>query len=305
VSPARPHALLALGLLAVLGLIAWTLLADAPARTPPDRLDLDPQYHDPLDLELRGDAPAPASRNEAGSVKAAANGTAAGGAAADTPRPPPRDPVPRVLPPDAAIEDLRDALTAPATSRTQAVQAAYEAITRIADDGAGVSKGLRSYVERVERPLTRGIVLAGLGSDRGTTNLGWLTRRLRNAGTDTERLGALLGLAFGKSEFATTSQILAGIKHPIGDLPTDRPTLTALAGFVDRTRGDAAADAAAILVWNVARHVEHAALLVVEGKRTCALFDALSPADRTLLRKAALKHDALPGAVRRVLEAAR
>ncbi len=215
------------------------------------------------------------------------------------------DLVPRVLPPDAAIEDVRDALTLTGPKRTREVQAAYDAIVRIADDAPGVRQGLQRYLARVESPLARGIVLAGLGSDRAPANITWLSQRLVTATTAPERIGALHGLAFGTSEFAQTSETLAGIKMPVGHLPPGREARKAVGTFLDGKHGAAATDANAVVLLNVSEQVDYAALLVVGGTRTCAFFDAAPAKVRDLLRRGALRHDALPGAVRRVLEAAK
>lgn len=288
-SPRTGRFLLALGLLAAAALVYWAL-EDGGGD---EGFDLDRD-----ELPREADAAAPV-------------GTP--GRAPDTQPPkkapaavaPQGDLVPRVLPPDAAIEDVRDALTLTGSKRTREVQAAYSAIARIADDAPGVRQGLQRYLARVESPVARGIVLAGLGSDRAPANITWLTQRLLAAKTTPERIGALHGLAFGASEYTQTATTLAGIKMPAGSLPTGRDTRTAVAAFLDTKLGPALVDAQAVVLLNVSDHVDYAALLVVGGTRTCAFFDAAPAKVRDLLRRGALRHAALPGAVRRVLEAAK
>lgn len=212
-----------------------------------------------------------------------------------------RDGVPRVLPPDAAIEDVRDALAQKGAARTRDVQAAYAAIARIANEGYEILRGLQRYVSDVEDPVVRGIVLAALGANRDPRNLTWLASRLRFGVSSAERVGAFLGLAYGSSDVKATCNALGGITHPVGPLPTSRTVLESVAGWVDRETSASAADGIVALLFSVERDVDVAALLVVDGTRPCKLYTDLSSATRTVLRAAALKHKALPGAVRRVL----
>ena len=78
-----------------------------------------------------------------------------------------------------------------------------------------------------------------------------------------------------------------------------------MAGWFDQADGDFARDSLALMRGAVRRDLAIASLLVVvdEG-RPCRLYSALDEEQRRSLREAALQHDALPGAVRRVLERA-
>ena len=217
-----------------------------------------------------------------------------------------RDGVPRVLPPDAAIEDVRDALALPdEAARVHALQAAYAAITRLAQD-TQVVDGLQRYVLRVEDPLARGVVLAALGASRDGRTLAWLAKRLRDGASSEERTGAFLGLIYAHSgEQLRCSNTLGGLTHTFDALPSSGLVLAAVAGWLDQETATSAADAIVPLTHLVAEDVDVAALLVVDDERPCKLYATSTDAARGLMRAAALKHAALPGAVRRVLAAAR
>ena len=66
---------------------------------------------------------------------------------ADTPREPSEDTplVPRVLPPDAALEDVRDAM---ASKNADALQAAYERITRMSRKSASFGSSITKLAKR-------------------------------------------------------------------------------------------------------------------------------------------------------------
>jgi hypothetical protein len=217
-----------------------------------------------------------------------------------------RDGVPRVLPPDAAIEDVRDALAlVDEAARVQALQAAYAAITRLVTDSQVVD-GLQHYVLRVEDPIARGVVLAALGASRDGRTLAWLAKRLRDGASSEERTGAFLGLVYASSgEQLRCSNTLGGFTHTFDALPSSGLVLAAMAGWLDQETATTAADAVVPLTHLVANEVDVAALLVVDDKRPCKLYATLDDTARELMRNAALKHAALPGAVRRVLAAAR
>ncbi len=277
--------LLILGLVAATGLVYWALPTDEDAAG----VDLDGG-----DSLADGGREAPSADEREDADQAAPK------------RPLARDGVPRVLPPDAAIEDVRDALAlTDADARTRAAQDAYDAIARIANDSTGVAEGLQRYVLRVEDGIARGIVLAALGTNRDAGNLAWLAGRLGGGASSAERQGAFLGLTRGDHTPAAPCGTLAGIKHPLGPLPTSGAVLTSVAGWLDRATAAEASDAIIPLLHAVKLNVDVAALLVVDDKRPCKLYADLDTRSRELLRARALGHAALPGAVRRVLENAK
>ena len=281
--------LLVLGLLAAAALVFWVLAGSGGGDTGLDleadgRAAVAPPAAPPTPVQSAGD-PAPSAPRV--SVL-------------------PRDGVPRVLPPDAAIEDVRDALAlADAAQRARDVQAAYEAVARVAAD-PDVIRELQRYVGRVEDPVARGIVLAALGANRHAGNIDWLAQQLLSGKTEEDRLGALLGLAWDEyeegSELTSTSALLAGIEFPVAPLPELPVALKGTADWLDRAGEKAATDALDVIATSVEHSVEYAALLVVEGKRVCRVYAGLGQGQRATLRAAALAHAALPGSVRRVLE---
>lgn len=211
------------------------------------------------------------------------------------------DGVPRVLPPDAAIEDVRDALALEDEGRRErAVQDAFDAITRIVQD-PGVVEGLERYVLRVEDPVARGVVLAAIGARRDTATLSWLAERLRDGANVEERIGAFVGLTYAAGRSRGVCRSLSGLRVPFGKLPTRRDVLAAVSTFVDEVTPSDVPDVIPALLYAVEQDVDVAALLVVDGARPCKLYAELKGASRGLMRAAALKHEDLPITVRKVL----
>ncbi len=101
--------------------------------------------------------------------------------------------VPRVLPPDAALEDIRDALAA---NDVDALQAAYEQLGRLAASKGRVRTALRNQIASMADADVRAIAIAAIGQSRDDDNEEWLVSVLtdRRAAL-TDRTSALVALA--------------------------------------------------------------------------------------------------------------
>ena len=221
--------------------------------------------------------------------------------------------LPRVLPPDAAVEDVRDALALAGVEREQALAKARASIARLAVQGEKVLNGLRRYVASVEDPVVRGVVTSALGRARDEENLRWLTTRLAKAATSEERIGALIALADpGQDEGdaaaippgSARSTLLGDMPYTYVALPTSRLVLKSGTRFLDTSAGASAKEALPVLSRAIEVSPKWAALLVEDGERMCAWYRALSEESRREVRAVALKHKQLPRDTRRRIRAA-
>jgi hypothetical protein len=160
--------------------------------------------------------------------------------------------LPRILPPDAAVEDVRDALALKdAAERSAALGSAYGSIGRIAQQER-VLTGIRRYANDVEDAQVRGVTWAALGANHSGTVRAWLAGRLRDGPTTPDRIGALLGLAHDAEKPPRAARSLGGLPHRQGALPERldvRGALPALfiALATDGVAKDALRDALAVL----------------------------------------------------------
>jgi len=255
----------------------------------------------PLPAPLRGDR-TPSTAQEPGRSKPASATPALPTAVAD--------PIPRILPPDAAIEDLRDSLALPPGDRKQPLQRAYRALGHLAQSKAAALRELRSHLAGLDDPTLRGVVLAALGAERNPLNLRWLAGRLGTAPSSQERLGALIALARGPQQEHARAPSLGGLGYAFGPLPANADVRAACASFMTRGEQERAQEALPILRATIERSLTYAALLVSNRppdsgqSGPCAFFVALKEEQRTQLARLALRHAALPTQARAVLQAA-
>ncbi len=186
--------------------------------------------------------------------------------------------LPRILPPEAAIEDMRDALAITKRSeKTTALRSAYESIGRIAQQPR-ILEGLQRYAVAVEDPLVRGVVYAALGANTSGPSRAWLAERLKDGPTLVDRVGALLGLAYDAGATEAFAAVFGGLPHLAGALPERLDVRDGLAVLLaaletDPSETDARTDVAAVLKASLAKHPtwfanERAALLrLTEGQK--------------------------------------
>ena len=219
--------------------------------------------------------------------------------------------LPRVLPPDAAVEDIRDALSLEGAARSEELQRAVAAIGRLAIDGPAVLQGLRTYAASVEDARVRGCVLASLGTERNESHRVWLRTRMESAPTAEERLGALIALAhpprtrkrmLPAPEEATAS-CLGGLRYTFVPLETDPRLLAAAHTLLDETPKGAATEVLPILRASIRSSSAWAELLTADGTTTRAWLRALPEELRAQVVREALQHETLSPKTRRVLEA--
>jgi hypothetical protein len=246
-------------------------------------------------------------------------GPAAPPAGSEPPAPPPAlptgdgpdaDPVPRILPPDAALEDIRDALTAEdEAARGPALQAAFVSTTRVADSRTSILREFHRRIEREEDARVRGVATAAMGSSSAEENRRWLHGMLTSGVAKEDRLGALVALA--RPTKATRrdaisearAPALGGLAYDYTALPEDEDLLIALASFLDSTESEGTSDALPILLRSVERSAMHATLLAADGKNACRWYLSLAAGDRARVRAAALAHRNLLPEVRSAIEA--
>lgn len=171
--------------------------------------------------------------------------------AADTPTP---TGVPRILPPDAAIEDVRDALAmGDDDARAAALRAAYGSMGRIAQ-APRILAGLQRHALGIEDARVRGVTYAAIGANTSGTSHAWLATRLTKSPGAEARVGALLGLAYTDEGSERTARSLGGLPHRIGALPKRADVRTALAAWLPTLSGEAARDALPVLRASLAAH---------------------------------------------------
>ena len=141
--------------------------------------------------------------------------------------------VPRVLPPDAAIEDVRDALAVTGDeARADALRAAAGAIGRIAATPR-IRIALQRQVLTVEDPGVRGVVYVALGASSDGPGRAWLAERLARESAPRARLGALLGLAQDVDAPEDIAHTLGGLPYRAGPLPDRVDVRDALADVLE------------------------------------------------------------------------
>jgi len=226
--------------------------------------------------------------------------------------------IPRVLPPDAAVEDVRDALALEGEERATALRAASAAIGRLAAQGREALKPLSSYAKTVEDPVIRGVVTASLGSERSAANVSALAEAWARGATDAERMGALIALAHPhaasnaasnaassaeakSSRGKARSELLAGLPYDYVELAPAMSVLKAGARFLDGAAGALSQDALPVMLRSISNHSEWASLLVVDDTRMCAWYASLGSEDRARVRAQALKHEQLRGTAKAVI----
>ena len=191
-----------------------------------------------LEDEPRGDAP----EDDAPAVQPTGDDAPVGGG------------VPRILPPDAAIEDVRDALAIQeASGRRDALGEAYAAIGRIAQ-AERILVGLQRHVLSVADARVRGVTHAALGANASGTSHAWLVARLREDRDDLGRLGALLGLAYAAEAAPRAAPSLGELPYRARVLPARVDVRDALASWLGTLEGAAARDALPVLRASLAAH---------------------------------------------------
>lgn len=155
----------------------------------------------------------------------------------------PSDFVPRILPADAALEDVRDAYVA---QDAEALTHAYEQLVRL-------SSTRRALIMR-ELPTTdgasvRGIALAALGRNARPADLDWIAGQLGASTFPSEQLGALIGLCSYKTE--ATERVAIERWHrlgiPIGPVAARPRVWENLRRLLDRTPGTRDAELLALV----------------------------------------------------------
>lgn len=151
--------------------------------------------------------------------------------------------LPRILPPDAAVEDIRDALARKEPkAREAALQSTYDSIGRIAQQSR-ILVALQRYAGDVEDAAVRGVTWAALGANREGSARAWLAGRLSRGPTLQDRVGALLGLAYDPKATPTRARSLGGLPHRRGTLPERLDVRAALASLFVALQGDTPQDA--------------------------------------------------------------
>ncbi|MDF1701764.1 MAG: hypothetical protein P1V36_11465 [Planctomycetota bacterium] len=162
--------------------------------------------------------------------------------------------VPRILPPDAAIEDVRDALAlGDADARTAALAAAYGSIGRIAA-GPRILAGLQRYAIALDDARVRGVVYAALGTNTSGPSHAWLARQLASGPALEDRLGALLGLAYDAKAPVAVVAALGGLPCRQDALPKRVDVREALPALLTALEGAAVRDALPVLEASLAEH---------------------------------------------------
>lgn len=221
--------------------------------------------------------------------------------------------LPRVLPADAAVEDVRDALARSPEERGDALELARDAMLRLASEGEPIVRGLRTYADAVEDEVVRGIVLASLGTLRTEAHRHWLCEQLENAPTTAERMGALIALAQPRdprlskrkgSPGWAEAPLLGGLAYYYDAFPPSPAAIKAVAHWLRRGKAAEARAGLPIVLRCVRAYDTWAALLVGEDGRMQPWFSLLSVPDRAHVKSAALAHGKLKAQARAVITSA-
>lgn len=229
----------------------------------------------------------------------------------DLPDTGPEDVVPRILPPDAALEDIRDALARGGEEGARELRVAYEATGRIAAEKTSVMHALHRQIESLEDPRARGVATAALGGARSEANRRWLEGMLSSGRTPEDRLGGLIALAWpaedakaGRRASAVAAS-LGGLRYEYTALGDETTLADAMVAFLAAHPGASAQDAVPIIHASAKQSALHATLLAADGKEASRWFLALRETDRASLRAVALAHESLLPEVRATLERAK
>lgn len=228
------------------------------------------------------------------------------------PAPAPGDPagsddIPRILPPDAAIEDVRDALALEASERGDTLQAAFAGVVRLAGGPSRAAPLLRRHLDEESDPRVRGIGMAALGVDRSESNRRRLRLLLRDGESNEVRMGALIALARPPGEQRAVargaeSALLGGLRYGYDALPDEPRLLAVVARFLDDVDGVTFRDALPIVMHSAKTRAVYATVLAADGKQASRWYRTLSVEDRDTLRARILHHESLLPEVRRVLD---
>lgn len=162
--------------------------------------------------------------------------------------------MPRILPPDAAIEDIRDALALKdAAAREASLRAAYGSIGRIAQ-APRILVGLQRHAVTVEDARVRGATYAALGANTSGPSHAWLARKLADGPALEDRIGALLGLAYDANGSERTAAALGGLPHKSDALPKRVDVREALPRVLASLEGDALLDVLPVLEASLEAH---------------------------------------------------
>ncbi len=216
------------------------------------------------------------------------------------------DVVPRILPPDAAIEDIRDALAITAAERKEPLQLAFINAERLAGGTSRVASLLRRRVADLTDRRVRGVAIAASGIDRSEANTKRLRLLLRDGESNEVRMGALIALARPPSEWneipaSAESSLLGGLRYTYAPLPDESRLLAVVGRVLDDVDGVAFRDALPIIMHSAKTRAVYATVLAADGKRACRWYRTLSKEDRDTLRTRILHHKSLLPEVRRVL----
>lgn len=99
--------------------------------------------------------------------------------------------LPRILPPDAAIEDIRDAR---AQGDDQELARAQERLERLARRSRSVREGIEAQITRTDDPQVRAIAILSLVRGAGRETVPWTSDMLASSVRVEDRLAALAAL---------------------------------------------------------------------------------------------------------------
>jgi hypothetical protein len=160
--------------------------------------------------------------------------------------PAPPSGLPRLLPPDAALEDVRDALALEeASARADALHEATRGLARFAGDERRLAALERLRAAEPD-PRVRAVALAALGASRDGVHLAWLALRL-GRGPAPDRLGALIALAEDPKGQPGRAATLGDLPYRYGALPERSDVRSALATLAPALDAATAADALPIV----------------------------------------------------------
>lgn len=217
---------------ALLAVLAGGALFYLALRTDPDA---DEVIEDPPRYERDSEA-APPERDDDPVAAQPADGT-------EPPTNAPGESVPRILPADAALEDVRDAFVA---GDVEALTRAYEQLIRLSSTRRAL---IMQELPTTDGASVRGIALAALGVHGRAADLDWIASRLGASGFPSEQLGALIGLCSYKAE--ATERVAIERWHrlgvPIGPI-AERPRVWEnLQRLLDRAPGSSDAELLALV----------------------------------------------------------
>ena len=201
--------------------------------------------------------------------------------------------VPRVLPPDAALEDVRDALFA---NDPDLLVEASTSIGRLASQSAQSLVALQRQIDRTDDARIRGVAIVATSRSRSDAALRYASKQLiqtkrREAPDIVGSFAALLLAPNAKTKPVALSQ-LSDLPVIVGDVDARDHVERAIVFFLDHTSeaGDEAADLVDLWVRALEAGPRLATLLVDAGRRR-PYVTSLADADWQRIRTAALRHD--------------